>query len=58
MGFSPEQTGRMSLWQFNAAFDGWLAAHRGHSTMDEKTFDELAAMLDREIEADEMRVVH
>lgn len=50
MGFDPEQTGHMSLWQFNSCFDGWCAAHGGSSAMDQKTFDDLSSMLDREME--------
>jgi len=29
MGFSPEQIGRMSVWEFLACRDGWNRAHGG-----------------------------
>jgi hypothetical protein len=28
MGLSPDQVGRMSLWQFATVVEGWNAAHR------------------------------
>lgn len=46
MGFTPQQVGAMSLWQFTAAVDGYARAHGGGG-MDDKTFDELAAMVDK-----------
>lgn len=27
MGFTPQQVGAMSLWQFHAAVNGYVAAH-------------------------------
>lgn len=50
MGFSPRETGAMSLWQFNACFDAYAAAHGGKRELDDKTFDELAAMVDKAME--------
>jgi len=29
MGFSPQQVDQMSVWQFFAAMDGWVAANSG-----------------------------
>ncbi|WP_168797899.1 hypothetical protein [Pacificoceanicola onchidii] len=29
MGFTPEEVGRMSLWEFMACRDGWNVAHGG-----------------------------
>jgi hypothetical protein len=29
MGFSPEEIGAMSLWQFNTCQDGWIKAQGG-----------------------------
>lgn len=47
MGFSPQQVRAMSLWQYMAAVDGYARAHgSGGAGMDDKTFDELAAMVD------------
>jgi hypothetical protein len=47
MGFSPQQVGEMSLWQFTMALDGFAEARgtkkRGMSDQD---FDELSAMVD------------
>lgn len=47
MGFTPQQVGAMSLWQYMAVVDGYSRAHSGGGGgMDDKTFDELAAMVD------------
>ena len=47
MGFTPQQVGAMSLWQFTACVDGYARAHSsGGAGMDDKTFDELSAMVD------------
>ena len=49
MGFSPEQVGRMSLWQFFACADGWARANSPEAAKrsnDEEDFDEVSALLD------------
>ncbi len=34
MGFSPDQIGRMSLYQYAACVDGWNAAHSSEDHID------------------------
>lgn len=48
MGFTPQDVRAMSLWQYMAAVDGYSRAHSGGGAngMDDKTFDELSAMVD------------
>jgi hypothetical protein len=49
MGFTPEQVGRMSLWQFFACGDGWARANvpeAGSRSNDDADYSEIEAILD------------
>jgi hypothetical protein len=43
IGFSPEQVGRMSLFQFAACVDGFNAAHSPDSVTEAPTVEEFIA---------------
>lgn len=47
MGFVPDAVDRMSLWQFSAALDGYLAAHGQDSGLTSAERDRASALLDR-----------
>lgn len=49
MGFTPEQVGRMSLWQFLACGDGWARANNPEAASrsnDEQDFSDIEAIFD------------
>lgn len=41
MGFTPQEVGKMSMWQFMAAVDGYVKAQGGGEKMSNKEADEL-----------------
>ena len=47
MGFSPREVGDMSLWEFTACTEGWVAAHSPEeqkaSSLSEEEHDALMA---------------
>lgn len=47
MGFTPQQVGAMSVWQYMAALEGYIAAntHEDERGLSKKEEDELAAWL-------------
>jgi len=47
MGFTPQQVGKMSVWQFIAAVDGYVAANtpEDDKSLTQKEKDELAEWL-------------
>ena len=44
MGFTPQEVGRMSVWQYMAALDGYIAANSAEDdkSLSSKERDELA----------------
>lgn len=46
MGFSPSEVDRMSVWQFAACLDGYLASKGVEQGMSAADRDRAAAMLD------------
>jgi hypothetical protein len=50
MGWTPRQVAETSLWKYMAAVDGYARANGSGSGMDDKTFDELSAMVDDAME--------
>jgi hypothetical protein len=49
MGFTPEQVGNMSLWQFLACADGWARAHdpkAASRSNDDADYSDIEAILD------------
>ena len=46
MGFAPDQVGQMSVWQFMAAFDGYVKANsKDDGGLSDSEVDELADWL-------------
>lgn len=43
MSYTPQQVGRMSLYQFAACVDGWNRANSTSETIDAPTAEEFAA---------------
>lgn len=46
MGFPPSEVEQMSLWEFEAAFEGWKARNGVSTGLSQAEFDDLAAMVD------------
>lgn len=46
MGFSPSEVRDWSLWEFEAAFEGWKTENGRSTGLSESEFDALAAMVD------------
>ena len=46
MGYSPTEIRDMSLWEFEAAFEGWSKANGISTGLSDTEFDELSAMVD------------
>lgn len=46
MGFSPDDVEKMSLWQFNVAFDGWCRA-QGIEQKEDILTDDMMAEFDK-----------
>lgn len=47
MGFSPDEVGRMSLWQFLAAWDGWATSKGIEPKPEPMSADELDRLTQR-----------
>lgn len=51
MGFTPQQVNDMSMWQFFAALNGYIAANtpKGSEKLSEKEADDLFAWIERDV---------
>mgnify|MGYP003652575765 CR=1 FL=1 len=57
MGFTPQQVNDMSMWQFFAVLNGYIAANtpKGSEKLSEKEADDLFAWIERDLVSGTLR---